>query len=79
MGESNNLIFVGIDDYNRPVFKQEGTIYYYGATDKLFNYNATPEEVLSEVTENDLCYFGNSFGCEPMGGSIPARLKIKKA
>ena len=60
--------FKGIDGWNRPVFKSiEKPFTYYGSVDTLFDLDATEEEVLSKISEDCLCYFGNSFGCEPMG------------
>lgn len=59
--------YVGIDSFNRPIFKSLEKKAFYGSTNKLFSYGATEQEVLEKVDENDLCYFGNSFGCEPWG------------
>lgn len=59
--------FEGIDRFNRPIFKSLDTKSRYGSVDMLFNYNATEEEVLERISEKDLLWFGNSFGCEPMG------------
>jgi hypothetical protein len=57
------LKFVGVDSWSRPIFKDALRSEFYGSTDKLCG---TPEEV-SLVKVSDLLYFGNSFGCEPMG------------
>ncbi len=68
------LKFVGIDDWNRPIFKQENKKAYFGMTDHLFNYNDDWERVkdrIKEIMETDvrhLEYFGAKFGCEPKGG-----------
>lgn len=59
--------FVGIDGFNCPIFKQVASRSHFGSTDKLFSDDADESEVLKTVSEEDLCYFGNSFGCEPMG------------
>ena len=59
--------FVGIDNWNRPIFKNIVSKRYYGSTDDLFHSEATEAEVLEHVTNKDLLYFGTSFGCEPMG------------
>lgn len=59
--------FEGIDDWNRPVFKAVDSRERFGCIHELFNYEATEIEVLNKIGELDLCYFGNSFGCEPMG------------
>lgn len=46
--------YVGIDSFNRPIFKSEmGN--FYGSCDKLFHYSASEEEVLMNVTVQDLC------------------------
>lgn len=70
--------FRGIDSFNRPVFVSvESPNCFYGSTDILFGYHSTEEEVLSKITEEDLCYFGSSFDCEPMG--TPAgHIKIQR-
>lgn len=70
------LIFVGIDGWNRPVWKAPDQRAYYGSVNKLFDYSDTEETVLKQVDTYDLCYFGDSFGCEPMGASIPDRYYI---
>ncbi len=60
--------FAGIDNWNRPIFRS--TQYpknFFGSISKLFNHDTSREEVLNSVLESDLCFFGNSFGCEPMG------------
>ena len=59
--------FRGIDSWNRPVFKSLERKNFYGSVNKLFDMDATKEEVLKKVSEFDLCFFGNFFGCEPMG------------
>ena len=74
--------FIGIDKWNRPVYKVIKTSgmfvsedkkqrkIYYGSVDKLFNDDATKEEVDNYFKDNldELEFFGNHFGCEPMGG-----------
>ena len=62
--------FEGIDRFNRPIFKSLKTKSRYGSVDVLFNYDSTEKDVLRKVSEKDLLYFGNSFGCEPMGDSV---------
>ncbi len=59
--------FEGIDSFNRPIFKGTNTKERFGSLDKLFDYDATEKTVLNEVDEIDLYYFGNFFGCEPIG------------
>jgi len=62
--------FEGIDDFNRPIFKSIQFRNRFGSVNKLFDYGATEEEVLKTITEADLCYFGTSFNCEPMGDYV---------
>ena len=58
--------FEGIDFWNRPIFKSLETKSRYGSVEILCDYNETEKKVLEKVNEDDLLYFGNSFGCEPM-------------
>lgn len=65
-----DLKFRGIDDWNRPVFKDVDSSLYFGDTNKLFDWSADAETV-SNYYRNDpsgLEYFGSSFNCEPHGG-----------
>lgn len=66
-----DLIFRGIDDWNRPVFKDKDVNIYFGSTFKLFNWDTPKEEIIKYFKESNetLEYFGNSFGCEPHGGT----------
>ncbi len=59
--------FEGIDRWNRPIFKSLETKSRYGSVDHLFNDDSTEDDVLAIITEKDLLFFGNNFGCEPMG------------
>ncbi|ENI4487314.1 hypothetical protein ABXZ88_003186 [Vibrio fluvialis] len=59
--------FVGVDSFNRPIFKSLTDKAFYGSTEKLFSLDASESEVLAKVSVSDLDYFGSSFGCEPMG------------
>ena len=70
------LKFVGIDNWNRPVWKAPDTKEYYGSVTELFDYEATEEEVLKKVDTYCLCYFGDHFGCEPMGTDVPDKYFI---
>lgn len=70
------LKFKGIDDFNRPVFKEEGTNNFYGDLYNLFSYDENGENILNFYKQNikelaNLCYFGRSFNCEPEGGYLP--------
>jgi hypothetical protein len=70
------LVFVGIDNWNRPVWKAPDQKAYFGSVTELFDYNDTEEIVLKKVDTYELCYFGDHFGCEPMGTNIPDKYYI---
>lgn len=70
------LKFVGIDNWNRPVWKAPDQRAYFGSVNELFDYEATEEEVLKKVDTFGLCYFGDHYGCEPMGSGIPDQYYI---
>ena len=69
--------FEGIDDWNRPVYKDVDSKSRYGDTNKLFSWDATKEKVDNYFLKNtdELCYFGESFNCEPNGG-LNVKLEI---
>ena len=73
------LKFKGIDDWNRPVFMDDNGR-YFGDTDHLFDYTASKDDVLNFYRNmplnNCICYFGQQFGCEPMGIEIKSNVKI---
>lgn len=76
---SERIKFVGIDGFNRPIFKSlDKKLHFYGSCYKLFGYDATESEVLSKVNEEDLSYFGNHFNCEPYGTPAVSDLIIVK-
>lgn len=62
--------FIGIDSWNRPIFKDIESRDYYGSTWNLFGYDAE-EDVIKFYSDkkmlNTLCYFGHKFDCEPLG------------
>ena len=77
MNTKERVRFVGIDGWNRPVFKSlDRKNQFFGSVEKIFNYNATEAEVLEKVTAADLVWFGKAFDCEPMGD--PAAVIIVK-
>ena len=76
------LKFIGIDDWSRPVYKGLGTKNFFGSTNVLFPDkriapNDTVEEINNYFKENmfELCYFGNHFNCEPMGGGMSKEIE----
>lgn len=77
-----DIEFVGISSWNHAIFKSIDKPYrFYGSTCTLFDDGDTEEKVLSQLDEDSLCYFGSSFGCEPMGttaGNIKILTKTVK-
>ena len=77
--KDSRLKFKGIDDWNRPVFMDDNGR-YFGDTDHLFDYTASKDDVLNFYRNmplnNCICYFGQQFGCEPMGIEIKSNVKI---
>lgn len=76
------LKFVGIDEWNRPVFKDEDSKspYFYGDTQHLFALDAQEWEVLRYYKDKDLhehlVFFGNYYGCEPSGEHVEEWIDI---
>jgi hypothetical protein len=70
--EKHQLIFVGIDSWNRPVWKAPDKEAYFGSVNILFSMGETEKQIRKQIKGvYDLCYFGNHFDCEPMGTDIP--------
>jgi hypothetical protein len=68
--------FWTIDRWNRPVFRAEnGNL--YGSLDKLFSHGTTEGEVLEEVSETDITFFGRDIDDDPMGTSTNVTIKNK--
>ena len=74
------LQFRGIDNFNRPVYKNVDSTAHYGSVDKLYSNNYLDDNKIEKVKGiNDffrknihlLEFFGNTFGCEPNGGISP--------
>ena len=74
--------FVGIDSWNRPIYKKIDEKIYFGSTETLFGYDEELEaQEYIKNNVNELTYFGRSFDCEPMGThpsnfKIPVKLEI---
>ena len=69
--------YVGIDQWNRPIFKEIRRNNYYGATNVLFARDTDRCEVLRTIRSNvDLTFFGSSFGCEPLGTPVTENIVI---
>lgn len=60
--------FVGIDSWNRPIYKRVDAKQYFGSTETLFGYDEQ-EEAQEYIKNNvgELTYFGRYFDCEPYG------------
>jgi hypothetical protein len=68
-----NLKFVGIDDWNRPVFKDIDDDFYFGDVNRLWVFRELGENnetILNYYRDNigALEFFGRRFNCEPHGG-----------
>ncbi len=77
--ETINIKFKGIDDWNRPVYKVQEYNVYIGDVDKLFEWEATKEDVDSYFKDNlrNLCIFGNKFNeGDPLGTNLKKDIKI---
>jgi len=64
------LRFHGIDCFNRPIFKEVVKNNFYGSISKVCPWNEGVH-IIPDMKLEDLVYFGNSFGCEPMGNPCP--------
>lgn len=79
--EKMQIKFVGVDEWNRPVFKPLNKNYYLTDTNNLFDYDATEKEIkqfYSDLTplNNYIVYKGKSFNSEPMGNELDYDLEI---
>lgn len=70
--------YIGLDDWNRPVFKNVNSDSHYGSVTTLFNFSDKREDIIEYFIENihELEYFGDKFGCEPCGG-LDSRLRLE--
>lgn len=64
-----DIKFRGIDDFNRPVYKDIKSNTYFGSTEKLFYLSTPTKEINDYFSENmdKLEFFGLKFNCEPIG------------
>lgn len=69
--------FRGIDDFNRPVFKDVNSSSHFGSVHTLYNDMYNKEEINKYFKESisELEYFGERFNCEPHGG-INSNIKL---
>jgi hypothetical protein len=68
------LRFHWIDRFKRPIFKEIGKNNFYGSVTKIYPWNDV-DSLISDIKSEDLVYFGNTFGCKPMGNPCPANEK----
>ena len=71
MKEKVKIYFAGVDDWNRPTFREVlDKKRYYCDIYKLFDYNATEETITawySLVGVAGIVFKGNKFDAEPLG------------
>lgn len=75
MGTKKVIIieFYGIDNFNRPVFKEVDKKYFFGSVDVLFSnendFLEKKDNFKKQVLNGNirLYYFGTRFNCEPEG------------
>jgi len=69
--------FVGIDDWNRPIFKHNKSNVHLCSTEILFPWGTSEKEVKNKINETDLVYHGMHFDSEPNGGLVnPEKFRI---
>lgn len=74
---TSKVYFVGVDEWNRPTFREIGTRRYFCDTDNLVRYDAKEEEIIDRykrIGTASICYKGSQFESEPMGD--PADVEI---
>jgi len=65
------LCFHGLDRFNKLIFKEIGKNNFYGSVTKSYPWNEDGVSLISSIKPEELVYFGNTFGCEPMGNPCP--------
>lgn len=77
-----DITFVGIDFWNRPVYKVHNMDVYIGSLDTLFphpEYGNTPQDIDNYFKNNldELVIFGNTFDeQDPLGTRIKKSIKL---
>ncbi len=65
--------FYGIDNFNRPIFKQVNKQQFFGLIDHLFRdeneFNDKKDYFLQwlDTHQDNISFFGTHFNCEPLG------------
>lgn len=74
-----NIKFVGIDYWNRAIYKIENINVFIGNVNKLFDLNSNKNKVDSycKMHLNQFIIFGNKFDCEPLGTPIKNNIILK--
>lgn len=65
--QKTQVVFAGIDMWNRAVFRVPGRNLFYGSLDMLFAYGEEEDEVIKQLEGKQLYFFGTEFNCEPDG------------
>ena len=75
------VCFVGVDEWNRPTFKEVGTRNrYFCDVDNLVRYDATEKEIIDRynaIGTASICYKGNTFDSEPNGDPVEVEIVPK--
>lgn len=58
------LKYVGLDNFNRPVFKDKSA-HFYGSVDVLFSSETSPEKIINALSPHNICYFGKNLIVNP--------------
>lgn len=75
------VYYAGVDEWNRPVFKEIAGKRYYCDVFHLFDYNAPEEEVLkwyASAGTSAICYKGSRFDSEPEGDPADVEIVTRK-
>lgn len=77
MAEKLKVKFIGIDYWNRAMFKLEGKSVYLSNVEILFDYDATENDVREKISESNLTYHGTDPEDDPMGTAVnPDKFQI---
>lgn len=70
--------FKGIDSWNRPIYKVIDKNVYLGSVCTLFDYSIDKSEIDNYFKDNlsELCIFGDTFDCEPLGTDIKKDINL---
>ena len=75
------IYFVGIDEWNRPVFKCIASKLYFCDTENLFKFDITEKEIVErykQIGTGTICYKGKHFNSEPEGDGCDVEVVTKE-